>query len=96
MSTDLQQTRARLESKIEELIALLDLLDADPDLEDGGDDEPSLGGYGCYGRNGLEHDLEQDEDSEHSLGWQNPMGLRIHVPEEAKQLLGDHIDGWDG
>lgn len=96
MSTDLRQTRARLETKIEELIALLDLLDGDPDLEDGGDDEPSIGGAAIYGRNGVEHDLEQDEDSEHSLGWSNPMGLRTYVPEEAAQLLGDHVDGWDG
>lgn len=96
MSADLKQTRAHLETKIEELIALLDVLDGDPDLEDTGDDEPWIGGAAIYGRNGIEHDLEQDDDSEHSLGWQNPMGLRIHVPEEAKQLLGDHIDGWDG
>ncbi|GLR54327.1 hypothetical protein KYK30_32110 [Shinella yambaruensis] len=39
---------------------------------------------------------EQDEDSEHSLGWANPMGLRIHVPEEAAQFMGDQIDGWEG
>ena len=33
------ETRQRLEAKIEELIALLDLVDDDPDLEDTGDDE---------------------------------------------------------
>ena len=33
-------TRRRLEAKIEELIGLLDILDGDPDLEDGGDAEP--------------------------------------------------------
>ncbi|MCQ1778221.1 hypothetical protein NOJ05_13520 [Neorhizobium galegae] len=33
-------TRRRLEAKIEELIGLLDFLDGDPDLEDGGDAEP--------------------------------------------------------
>lgn len=96
MSTDLQQTRARLETKIEELIALLDLLDGDADLEDTGDDEPWIGSFGVVGRNGVEHDLEQDEDSEHSLGWANPMGLRIHVPEEAAQFMGDQIDGMEG
>lgn len=88
-------TRARLEAKIEELVSLLDLIDGDPDLEDTGDDEPSLGASGMVGPKGVEHDLEQDEDSEHSLGWSNPMGLRVHVPKEAAQFMGDQIDGWD-
>jgi hypothetical protein len=96
MSTDFQQTRQRLEGKIEELIALLDIIDDDPDLEDSGDDEPSLGSSGMVDQSGaVQHDLEQDEDSEHSLGWPNPMGLRVHVPEEAAQFMGDQIDGWD-
>lgn len=96
MRADLQTTRKRLEGKIEELIALLDLLDGDPDLEDTSDDEPSLGGVAIFDINGVvQHDLEQDEDSEHSLGWSNPEGLRIHVPEEAYLLMGDQIDGWD-
>lgn len=91
---DLATTRRRLEWKIAELIDLLDVIDGDPDLEETGDDEPWIGGAAYIGPNGVEHDLEQDEDSEHSLGWSNPMGLRIHVPEEAAQLMGDQID-WD-
>lgn len=66
-------TREALETKIEELIALLDLLDDDPDLEDTGDDEPSLGGLGLDGPAGIEHDLEEDlSDYEPLLGWSNP------------------------
>lgn len=52
--------RARLERAIEAAIALLDALDGDPDLEETGDAEPSLGrpetdfgaqqhGLGSYG-----------------------------------------------
>ncbi|WP_174067122.1 hypothetical protein [Agrobacterium tumefaciens] len=66
-------TRARLEAKIEELVALLDLVDGDCDLEGNGDDEPSLGTGGRLGRDGVEDDLEDDtSDSEHSMGWANP------------------------
>jgi hypothetical protein len=38
MSKQLLKARSRLEAKIEELIALLDLLDGDPDVEDNGDE----------------------------------------------------------
>jgi hypothetical protein len=40
MTMCISHTRLRLEAKIEELIALLDLVDDDPDLEDDGDREP--------------------------------------------------------
>lgn len=69
----LEITRARLEAKIEELVALLDLVDGDCDLEDNNDAEPSLGTHGMLGRDGIEDDLEWDTaDSEHSMGWSNP------------------------
>lgn len=69
----LEITRARLEAKIEELVALLDLVDGDCDFEENGDDEPSLGAHGRLGRDGVEDDLEDDtSDSEHSMGWSNP------------------------
>jgi hypothetical protein len=35
--------RTLIEQRIEELIELLDFVDPDPDLEDNGDSEPSLG-----------------------------------------------------
>ncbi|WP_312620455.1 hypothetical protein [Agrobacterium pusense] len=81
----LEITRARLEAKIEELVALLDLVDGDCDFEENGDTEPSLGTGGRLGRDGVEDDLEDDtSDSEHSLGWSN-------------WTFGDHVlpEGWN-
>ena len=39
--------RARLSTAVESLLALLDAMDPDPDLEDGADTEPNCGGYGA-------------------------------------------------
>lgn len=68
----LPMQRASLEAKIEELIALLDLLDGDADLEPDNDNEPSLGWsdmesrYGCqadpHGEDDRELEDENDED----------------------------------
>jgi len=52
-------TRTRVEAAIEALVALLDDVDGDPDLE------PSLG-YNCYGGDDRELDTSDDEPS---LGW---------------------------
>ena len=54
------------------LIAILDRLDGDPDLEPGGDDEPSLGAPEEHGNNivwfrGTARDLELDSQPETSL-----------------------------
>lgn len=93
--------RESLEAYIEELIALLDYLDGNPDLEDNGDCEPSLGSTPmCVGNLFLE-DLEFDDcndeeggDDEPSMGWANPDGLRIHIPGEAEQITAfDYEDG---
>jgi hypothetical protein len=60
MTQALLAARQRLEAKIEDLIYLLDLLDDDPDLEDGADDEPWLAGeQSCGG-----YDLEVDGDEQ--------------------------------
>lgn len=82
MNEQVQLTRSRLEAKIEELIELLDLLDGDPDLEDNGDMEPSIGSvpYLC------EYDLELDTCDTELGGWANPMALRVHIPSEFRQL----------
>ncbi|ORE88182.1 hypothetical protein [Aurantimonas sp. 22II-16-19i] len=64
-----QQKRQKIELRIEALINLLDELDGDPDLEDGADDEPDLGGHGHDTDAGWQHDLERDDaDDEPSLG----------------------------
>lgn len=59
---DARDMRRGIEEAIEALIAILDLMDGDPDLEDSGDLEPSLAhltnGGCCYSR---QHDLEENE-----------------------------------
>jgi hypothetical protein len=87
--------REAVESYIEQLIALLDTLDGDADLEENGDLEPSIGSQGRFGSDRIEYDLEGDtSDDELSLGWSNPMGLRAHVPEEAARMM-SAFDGGD-
>jgi hypothetical protein len=82
-----------LEQFIEQAIALLDGMDGDPDLEETGDMEPSFGSPSLFSRDKMEEDLEDDtSDSELSLGWTNPDGPRLHVPEEAALLM----SGLDG
>jgi hypothetical protein len=54
--------RAELERHIEEMIALLDLMDGDTDLEDGGDDEPSITSPAIAIGNRIENDLEFETD----------------------------------
>lgn len=49
--------RTRIEATIEHLLALLDTIDGDPDLEDGGDAEPEpLEPYLADAASDLEHD----------------------------------------
>jgi len=91
-----QLRRDTVESYIEQLISLLDQIDGDPDLEENGDLEPSLHGVVLHGAKGVECDLEGDtSDNEYSLGWANPMGLRVHVAEEAQELMA-RVDGFEG
>lgn len=72
-----QRLRQKLERAIDKLILTLDALDGDPDLEDGADDEPSLGapipstdwrGSQAFWSGGNDNDLEEqceDEGGEH-------------------------------
>jgi hypothetical protein len=94
-----RQQRAEIECQIEHLIELLDSMDGDENLE------PSLAGFDDRHMDDREEENEhggdiQDEphdddfDLEHSLGWSNPMGLRVHVPDEAHQLMVG-IDGYE-
>lgn len=63
------RVRAKLERVINKLINVLDQIDGDPDLEDGADDEPSLGSVGGHVSDwGRTDDLEfacEDEGAEH-------------------------------
>ena len=52
--------RVELESRIEEMITLLDMLDEDCDLEDGADAEPSSGVPPLMFNGRPEYDLEDD------------------------------------
>lgn len=68
MNEQVLLTRKRLEAKIEDLIALLDLVDGDCDLEDNGDDEPSLGSVPLMGAKRMEYDLEFDDSDREPNG----------------------------
>jgi len=84
------QLRARLEAWIEHAIALLDVLDGDADLEDGGDDEPSLaapegaqtmGGFSCGC--GSDCDLELSYDRQ---GYRGGGPVEDELEEDAGEL----------
>lgn len=50
--------RAELERRIEEMICLLDFMDGEPDFEDGGDDEPSIGSRAIRIGSRIQDDVE--------------------------------------
>jgi hypothetical protein len=86
--------RHRLEEAIDQLIWLLDELDDDPDLEDGGDDEPELGSLTSSGAmsqsqwaggSGQDLELEEGED-EPETGW-------IEGEDQTALSLGFVFDG---
>ena len=85
-----QFRRAELETRIEEMIALLDTLDGDPDLEDGADDEPNLGSHPKYRNGRLEYELEGcADDAEPSLGWSE------HINQASASRMSGDILGPD-
>lgn len=62
--------RRQARDEIDRLIRFLDESDLDPDLEDDGSDEPSIGGYGHEADLELDDcDAEDGGDREPSLGW---------------------------
>lgn len=71
----LQLRRAELERRIEELIALLDLLDGDENLE------PYLADADPQ-----HEDRESDDNFEPAMSREEPEGLRVHIRSERKQL----------
>lgn len=68
--------RAELERRIEDMIALLDFLDGDCDLEDGVDEEPSFCSRPFIIDGRPEYDLEED-----------PAESRV-ADEDALRLMG--------
>jgi hypothetical protein len=92
----MQFRRTELEKRIEELIGLLDLLDGDENLEDGGDTEPSIGCHARLMGGKLEYDLEADaSDYEPTLGWKNPTCGEASPPPGWEAADGDE-DGLTG
>lgn len=61
--------RRRLVSTVENLIALLDDIDGDENLEEEGDDEPTLGwtGNASWGQRGGDDDREEECEDEGSI-----------------------------
>lgn len=85
--------RLELATTIERLINMLDDLDGDPDLEDGADAEPALGGWLAGGvvdriTGKVQDDLEAD-DGESGIGDKDGLG------EQTGSALGGEGDlGW--
>ncbi|QBK30780.1 hypothetical protein [Roseitalea porphyridii] len=83
---DAREIRDSIGLALEILIAALDRIEGDPDLETAdfpddepnGDDEPWLGQGGHHTDAGLQHDLEDDacDRGEPSLGWTNALDQR--------------------
>lgn len=71
----LQLRRAELERRIEELIALLDFIDGDENLE------PYLADA-----DPRHEDRESDDDFELPMSREESEGLRVHIRSERKQL----------
>jgi hypothetical protein len=92
--------RAAVERAIEALVALLDALDPDPDLEPNGDEEPSLGWTGegrGMGDGGDDRELDTAND-EPSLGWQNTGSqARLRTsPDDCEEQCEDEGAEHDG
>lgn len=88
-STILQHRRAELESRIEEMIELLDVIDGDPDIEDNGDDEPSIGSTPMLIGNKIEHDLEWAQADEHGIADDDA----LHLFQQEGGFSGSRFDG---
>jgi hypothetical protein len=87
--------RGYVENCIEGLIAILDQMDGDENLEPylAGLDEFSLDDREDEDEHGGDiqdepHDETDEGNDEPSLGWSNPEGLRRYVKAEALQLMG--------
>jgi len=83
-------SRQEIEDEIERLIDMLDDFDGDPELEDGGDAEPSFG-PGDYRNGRMEYELEADTGEDKPfLGWTEAQSL------DGGQFTGTSPEGSDG
>ncbi|RUV00543.1 hypothetical protein EOA79_20280 [Mesorhizobium sp. M1A.F.Ca.IN.020.03.2.1] len=83
--------RRAIEDEIERLISLLDLMEADCDLEDGADDEPSLGWCTGYGP-GDTLDLEADDCDDEDDGTAEPSPGALNRVCQVKWAAGARSD----
>jgi hypothetical protein len=72
--------------EIDRLIDLVDRIDGDPDLEDNGDAEPTLG-WSVNGQPGAGTFTDGDGEMEHSLGWTVSGHLGDNGPETNDREL---------
>jgi hypothetical protein len=86
---ELLRIRREADATAARLIDLLDLHELDPDLEDGGDPEPTLGWAGaeCNGR--YRDEPQQDGEREPSLGWTSTLN------QTSRNRLGEVNDTED-
>jgi hypothetical protein len=92
------EARELLERAIECLIALLDLQEGDPELEEGGDEEATLGWPNADHRAGAAGQVrlypeERDGDNEPSLGWGDMESRYGHYDWQSRQGLEEEHDG---
>lgn len=95
--------RSSIEAEIERLIGLLDTLDGDPDLEEAGDLEPSLGwpalGPHQFGRVPECLDDDREEDSADCEPWlaapeaKGSLGM-IRMSGDPESWLGGRLSGF--
>lgn len=79
----LSQLRRDAEHAVERLLALLDSLDGDPDMEDGGDTEANLAGFG-YDYDDRELDESDDEDGgDNEHRWMRPETFDSGLPAHS-------------
>jgi hypothetical protein len=86
----LRRLRREAAAEVERLIALLDALEGDPDLEEPGDLEPSLGwtATGYLGGDSDREDPSEDEDNHDSE--LDPAEMGIADSGAADEFMGEH------
>src|SRR3954452_11719966 len=85
----LRELRRQAEAALEQMLDILNRIDGDPDLEDGGDAEPTMGApEGLAGQSrdewgrGTPNDECEHEDGDAELGWANE-GSQLRLTASA-------------